>query len=532
MMRLRVESRFSSFAVAGAAVIAFVLCGHFAANALIEGQRAKQLSELSEIALRRSESAIDFGAATLAELATGGRLSCDAAALQAVRLHVYQRGAVKDIRLVNHDGQIQCSAYSETLEFDKVWATRADMLPSTDGVLHLFRVEQFFGIALGVMRDIDDKNSLVAILGINEALFDIMPSELRDHSSVVLTLGNGQKLVDASAAAPASAPARFNAAEAISKRYPLQVTIRADEAALWHWNREPYVPIMALATLLGLAFGGLLARSLNRSQSPTEEIDRALAAQEFKPYLQPIFDLRTRAIVGGEILARWVRNDGQVLPPSRFIALAEANGRIEPMTWAVLSGALAEAQPLLRRNKDFKLSVNVVPRHLVSPGFVDALRRVVVSARVSPRQIVLELTERQGFEDLSAAATVVAGLRDHGFRVALDDVGIGQNGLSHIQKLGAGILKIDKFFVDSVTRDPAAAAVIDMLVRLARELKMVVVAEGIEDESQLDALAACGVEQGQGYIVSPAVPLREFIRMVEAQAATPPAEPARISAVA
>ncbi|WP_439399920.1 hypothetical protein ACRQ5Q_33215 [Bradyrhizobium sp. PMVTL-01] len=105
--------------------------------------------------LCRSEFAIDFAAASLDELAGRGLADCSPAWLQAIHLHVYQRSAVKDVRLVNADGSVICSAYSETLEFDKGWVDRRDMLGSRDVGLLLFRVEQFGGDALGVLRNID-----------------------------------------------------------------------------------------------------------------------------------------------------------------------------------------------------------------------------------------------------------------------------------------------------------------------------------------------------------------------------------------
>ncbi|MGA2129257.1 MAG: CSS-motif domain-containing protein, partial [Xanthobacteraceae bacterium] len=182
----------TGLSIAATATVLFVVAGHFAANALIDGQRSRQLRELDEVALRRLEVAVDYGAATLGELARRGPVGCDPSALQAVRLHVYQRGAVKDIRVVGRDGQVRCSAYSETLEFDEGWPGRDEMLPARDPSLRIFRVDQFFGVALGVLMDIDDKTALVAILGIGDSLFDIMPSDLRDHSDVSLELGEGQ----------------------------------------------------------------------------------------------------------------------------------------------------------------------------------------------------------------------------------------------------------------------------------------------------------------------------------------------------
>ena len=137
-MKLRWPS-VTQLAMIASSLIAFATGGHFAAKAVIEGQQSRQLQQLTDVALRRSEAAIDFGAATLDELARRGPLNCDPASLQAVRLQVYQRSAVKDIRLVNRDGSVICSAYSETLEFDNGWVDRPQMLPSKDNRLLLFR---------------------------------------------------------------------------------------------------------------------------------------------------------------------------------------------------------------------------------------------------------------------------------------------------------------------------------------------------------------------------------------------------------
>lgn len=496
-----------------ASTVAFGLAGHLATTSFIRHQQARQLDELTEVVLRRSEFAVDFAAASLDDLAGRGFANCEPAALQAVRLHVYQRSAVKDIRLVNPDGSVICSAYSETLEFDNGWADRTDMMASRDKELLLFRVEQFGGDALGVLRDVDATKALVAILGINASLVDIMPAELRAHSEVLLALNNGEKLgefrLDADKAL--SSPTDF---EKSSARYPLRTTIRVERAVLSTWNTDAYWPAMAVALGLGVLFGILLARS-RRMEGPVADLDRALSRGEFKPYFQPIFDLDTGAIKGCEILARWLREDGSVVPPMNFIPLAESSGRIEAMTWVLLERALSDLRAHLRTNKDFKLSINVVPRHLLSAGFVETLRRTVLSARISARQIVVEVTERDELDDLVRAAAVVAELRDYGFRVAIDDVGVGHSGLSRLKGLGANIIKIDKFFVDTITIDASTTAIVELLVSLAKDLQMTVVAEGIETEEQVRALMACGVQEGQGYLVAAPLPCAKFIEMLD-----------------
>jgi c-di-GMP phosphodiesterase len=496
-----------------ASAVAFGLAGHFAATAFIHHQQARQLDQFTEVVLRRAEFAVDFAAASLDELAGHGLATCDPASLQAIRLHVYRRSAVKDVRLVNPDGSVICSAYSETLEFDRGWVDRADMLASRDTKLSLFRVEQFGGDALGVLRDIDHKKAIVAILGINSSLFDIMPAELRAHSEVLLALNNGQQLGEFMLDAD-KALARPIDVEKSSARFPLRTNIRVERAVLSTWNSEAYWPAMAVAVGLGIIFGVLLARS-RRTEGPVADLDRALARGEFKPYFQPIFDLRTGQIRGCEILARWLREDGSVVPPLNFIPLAESSGRIQTMTWQILSSALSDLRPVLKADKEFKLSLNVVPKHLLSAGFVETLRRTVLAAKVSARQIVVEVTERDELEDLKRAATVVSELRDHGFRVAIDDVGVGHSGLSRLKGLGANTIKIDKFFVDTITVDASTTTIVEMLVALARDLEMTVVAEGVETEDQRRALISCGVEQGQGYLVAAPLPLAKFSRLLE-----------------
>lgn len=491
-----------------ASVGLFLAAGHFAAKAIIDGHQRRQLEELADVALRRAEVAVNFGAATLDELASKGTLNCDPGTLQSVRLQVYQRSTVKDIRLVNRDGSVICSAYSETLEFDSGWVDRADMSTSQNGRLLLFRVDQFSGVALGVLRDLDTTSSVVAILGINSYLFDIMPAELRPHSEVLLRLKSGLEV----GRFPASHDALAHSVNITnsSAHYPLETIIRVDTDVLQRWNNEAYWPTMSIALCLGVAFGFLLTKTRPRLEGPIADIDRALARHEFKPFFQPTFDLRTGEIVGCEVLARWVRGDGAVVSPINFIPLAESSGRIGPMTWQILSAALKDARQLLRENKNFKLSFNVAPRHLLSDGFIETLREIVVTAKVSARQIVLEVTERSELPNLEVAAAVVKELRELGFRVAMDDVGVGNSGLSQIKGLGANTIKIDKFFVDTITQDEAAATIVAMLVRLARDLRMTVVAEGIETSEQIQALIACGVEEGQGYVVSPPLPFAKF----------------------
>ncbi|HUV33001.1 MAG TPA: EAL domain-containing protein [Devosiaceae bacterium] len=497
----------------------FAVGGHFAASALISTQVNGQLGDLVQLALRRSEAAVDYGYEALRELGNQGTISCDPAALQSLRLRVYQRGPVKDIRIARPDGAVLCSAYSETLEFDRIWPRLDEMPLSSDGALRLFRVDQLFGTALGVLMQSDADSALIAILAVNTSLLDVMPAELRADSAVALELSDGRMIAEQLPSRPFAAADDILEFAARSDRLPLRSVIRVNARTVEGWNHQAYRPILALSGALGLLFGLLLGRAAGRPDSPAAVLDRAIARREFKPFLQPVFDLASGEITGCEMLARWVRADGTVVPPSRFIALAEDNGRIAEITWQMLESALAGLQPLMRRTKTFRLAVNISPGQFMAPGFTAQLRRVVAAAQVARRQIVVELTEREELGDLEAAAAIVAELQRCGFLVAIDDVGIGHSGLSHLQRLGANILKIDKFFIDSINHDDTARSIVDMLVRLADRLQMSLVAEGIEDRRQIETLLECGVVSGQGFVVAPPLPVPAFLELVERPAA-------------
>lgn len=507
--------------LAAATVCGFTGAGHYAADRLIHFQQAQQLADISRVALRRAEAAVDYASAGMAEILADGPISCDPKVLQTVRFNVYRRGAIKDIRVTDAAGEVLCSAYPETLEFDQGWTTRDEMLETRDPTLRLFRVDQFFGTALGIYREetgTDGRSGgLAAILGLSGATLDIMPPELQDRSIVTLELSDGRAIAQTVSALDENVTPTVTITQS-SERLPLRAVVKVDRAALGKWAQEPYWPIMALALALGALFAALLWRVASRPEDPVRELDKAIAAGEFKPFLQPIFDLASGVITGAEILARRVLADGSVIPPSRFVELAESSGRIGQITWVLLSQALADLAPLFRRDPDFRVSVNIAPRHFEEAGFIHDLERTVAGAGVAASRITLELTEREPFEDTAKAIGMVQLIRARGFRVALDDVGTGHSGLSQIQSLRADVLKIDKFFVDALGRDQSATLMVEMLVRIAAEMQMGVVAEGIEEEAQAAALRACGVASGQGYLVSPPLPAAGFLQFIDERA--------------
>lgn len=300
-----------------------------------------------------------------------------------------------------------------------------------------------------------------------------------------------------------------------SERYPISVRLMIDDAAVASWNRSFSSDIIAIAGLISLGLGYLGARGLTRPPTPLRQLDDALSQGYIHPVYQPLFCLSTGRMTGFEMLARWTRPDGSSISPAVFIPLAEDSGRIDRLTFALLDKAGAEIGDMLQRNETLKLSFNVTPDQLLGVGFVESLSSQIAKAGLNPRQLVIEITERQPISDFEPALQVSRELSKLGIRLAIDDAGTGHNGLSSLHALQAHYLKIDKYFVDGVALDRKSAVLVEALISLASQFGMEVVAEGIETEEQRIKLLDLGIQEGQGYLYAKPLPASDLIARVE-----------------
>lgn len=496
----------------------FAAAGYGVGSAAIAAENRRQLDELNRLVLARSELEIDFAFIALGELVEQGAAGCDAASLGAMRRQVYVRSTIKDIRVIDAAGLVTCAAFPETQSFDTPSALAGRTVRSRVASIELFRIDQVSSVAIGVLWKVLPDLALTAVLNTDSLLFGALPPGLREGGVMTLSLSNGDAVATFGSAPEAQAEgAQRSIFSSTSDRYPLSLQLSIAGAAFETWNRDSIVYFVAIGAVLGLIFGALLARLLTLPKSPLRELDDALAAGEFVPYMQPVFSLDSGKIIGCEVLVRWHRPNGETVPPSRFIPLIEQSGRIERLTRDLMVRALRELRPLLDRDPAFSVAFNIAPGHFLAEGFAESLEALVRAAGVRPSQIILELTERQELADPVRAAALVLALRASGFQIAIDDAGTGHSGLSTVKSLGAQILKIDKFFVDSILTDHSARVIVEMLVKVAHELQMTLIAEGIERPEQMAWLKQAGVDEGQGYLVSPAVPIERFFGLVEAQ---------------
>ena len=264
---------------------------------------------------------------------------------------------------------------------------------------------------------------------------------------------------------------------------------------------------------LGGLAGGAVLWVVRRGRSLPVALRRAVRRGELQVLYQPIFALHPRRCVGAEALVRWRRPDGTLTSPELFIPVAEDTGQIQAITDFVLGRVLEQLAPLLRANPRLYVSVNLAANDVSVPRIGALAARLLASYRLTPAQIAFEVTERS-LVDTELARDTLQALRTAGHRVLIDDFGTGYCSLSYLQSLPVDGLKIDKAFVGPLNGEDGSGAIAAHIIRLAHDLQLWVIAEGIEAEAQAQWLRAEGVRYGQGWLFAPPLTALQFAELI------------------
>jgi sensor c-di-GMP phosphodiesterase-like protein len=285
---------------------------------------------------------------------------------------------------------------------------------------------------------------------------------------------------------------------------------------------------------IGMVVSGMIAVAIlicallipwRQRSNPISEIEAGLVADEFIPYYQPIIDLNTGRMLGAEVLVRWRKPDGTIISPGAFIPLVESSGLVLDLTRSLMRQVCREAGQAIGRRPQMYIGFNIAPRHFTDSVILNDVGSIFEGAPIRLSQVVLELTERYEIENLSATRRVIAALQGLGCRISLDDVGTGHSGLSYILKLGVDIIKIDKLFVEAIKTERQSQAIVKTLVDLAGNLRMQIVAEGVEKADQVIYLREHGISAAQGFVFAPPLPGAAFLSLLEAMDPNPGEEP-------
>jgi diguanylate cyclase (GGDEF)-like protein len=252
-------------------------------------------------------------------------------------------------------------------------------------------------------------------------------------------------------------------------------------------------------------------------------LSKALERQELLVHYQPLIDLATRRIIGLEALVRWQQSDAGLVLPAQFIPFAEECGLIVPIGEWVLKTASRQMRDWHAEGfRSVELTVNLSARQFRQPDLVRMVSRVLESTGLDPRCLELEITESAMIVDAAMTQHTLRELKALGLRLAIDDFGTGYASLSHLTRLPIDTLKIDRAFIRSIPTGRDAGAIVTAIIALARALNLHLVAEGVENEAQVEFLRAHGCHAVQGFLFSRAVPSEEVPRLLKQWPASPP----------
>jgi sensor c-di-GMP phosphodiesterase-like protein len=275
---------------------------------------------------------------------------------------------------------------------------------------------------------------------------------------------------------------------------------------------------------IGLVCGGaliFLLRILVRSENSLATIaKRALKTDEFYLRYQPLVELQTGRWIGCEALVRWRRPTGEEMRPDLFIPYLEEAGMITLLTDKLFELLAADIGGDLKGREDFYVSINIASEDLRGDRLMDRIETLLSRTGCGAHYFAVEATER-GLIDAEGGSQALQAARSRGICVALDDFGTGYSSLAYLQKFPLDYIKIDKSFVDSIATGAATSRVVSHIINMAHDLKLGIIAEGVETEEQCRFLIKRGVAYGQGWLFARPMPWAQIKAGLDAQAASP-----------
>lgn len=257
-----------------------------------------------------------------------------------------------------------------------------------------------------------------------------------------------------------------------------------------------------------------MKQEILHKKSIVDDISEALRNGEFKPYFQPQYDAKTKELTGAEALIRWIKPDGTVIPPFKFIPIAEEMGTIIDIDDYMFNMVCSYQHYWQQQGRKIvPISVNVSRNRLYLPNFLRDYKAIVSRYNLETKYIQLEITEGTLFAELKVGEQLVREMREAGFDVLIDDFGMGYSSISMVKDINASKLKIDKSFIDDMSE--RGRQMIRYVIKIANTMNMRTVAEGVETQQQYEFLRDNNCDNIQGYYFAKPMPSEEFEKLLQ-----------------
>ena len=514
---VRGVTRRNLFAIVVGAVLAggpFIAFNLWLDN-VIERQGQSEVSTAARRAIALAEARVRDAIGTLDTLAIAGVSSCDQQDMEAMRRAAFSTIPVKEIAVIGPGGTTLCNhlglppgerevVSSEPLVGAASYRLDIISLPGGERMVRL-------------RRDVGSThNSISALVPTVLFLPQVSTGGGPFSGYARIVTAQGATIGEAGGRTADSESANFGA-NIRSNKFGFEVEVLNPRARIEAEHADlKWFGLFAAGTIMMIVTGFVVLTPRRAPRNPITDIERALEAGEFIPYYQPVVDISSGQLRGAEVLVRWRKPDGTLVLPGSFIPLMEQSDLIDELTRRLMRKVCAEVGPAFGRRPDLRISFNFAGKLFSEPSIVKDVKNIFVNSPIKFSQVVLEVTERDPIENFTETRQTIAALQGLGVRIAIDDVGTGHSGLSYMLKLGVDIIKIDKMFVDAIGTDRNSTTIVETLVDLARNMRMDVVAEGVENFEQVMHLRTLGVRAAQGYVFAPPLPVSSFLQLVEA----------------
>ena len=512
------KSKYSHALMLLAAIAAFlpVLAVDFVLDSYVRARERAELQESVDAVASRVQAAAYEAIAGLRRVLADSPSLCTPSFIANVHRQMEQSLYLKQVLVENGDGVQYCDAIGKDVKYAPL--TRPLTVPNHTETIEVVHYAELRVPALKVTQAFGTARKVSAFVPVLAAETSSLLSGLKPTSMLRVALTDGTEVVTAGDPKPFEqlSTADVVVAESFAGELPIRVTAAVPFAMVRAGYGDLDATFTIVAALMAGAFLVLALQYVRRSELPAFDLERAIAAGELKPYYQPVINLRTGALAGCEVLCRWEKRNGEIVPPGAFIDYAEVTGLALPMTVSLMQQVKLDLEGLCHEMPELKISINLFEGHFRDGNIVDDVHTIFASSAISFRQLVFEVTERKPIQKMQQAQSVVAGLHAMGCRIAMDDTGTGHSNLAYLQTLRVDIVKIDRVFVDMVKAETEHVPVLDGLIAMARDLGTDVVAEGVETEAQALYLRSRGVVHAQGYLFAPALKATAFKELARA----------------